>query len=255
MQVLRYLAAIRENNIRLNERFFPLQQPRYTTRFRDLADSLASSSHLVLHLGSGPKDLGAYGGTDRPKLINLDIGLEELRNNPAGLRVCANAEALPLPSDSVDAVCSEHVFEHFARPERVLGECFRVLKGGGHLVVSGPNGQSYIALAARLSSLRFHDKVRRLNHHGDRHGGDGYPTFYRFSTPRTMQRLARQAGFEVVGIERFVGEPCYTVFLPVAHALFVAYHLLLEKLRPWFGFHITSLAIFRKPCVGVREST
>jgi predicted SAM-dependent methyltransferase len=249
------LPRLIETNRKLNDRFFPRNKPRHVDRFREQVLALSENGRVLLHLGSGPKDLGATCGVDRPRLINLDIGLEELRKNPGSLRVCANAEALPLPSDSVDAVCAEHVFEHIARPQRVLGECFRVLKQGGYLVVSGPNGQSYIALAARLSSLRFHDKVRRLNRNGDRDGGDGYPTFYRFSTPRAMQRLARKAGFEVVAMERFVGEPCYTVFLPVAHALFIAYHLLLEKLPPWFGFHITSVATFCKPRVGVREST
>ena len=243
------LEFITRTNRQLNDLFFPQKQVRYVHRFRDLASQLSEDAALVLHLGSGPKDLSPFPGGNgkRPGLINLDLGLRDLKMNPGAWRVCANAEKLPLPENQFDAICSEHVFEHFAAPRQVLAECFRILKPGGFLVVSGPNGGSYIALAARLTSMGFHNKVRRLNRGGRQESCDGFHTFYRFNTPRTMRRLARQSGFEVTAVERFVGEPCYTTFLPVLHLLFIAYHLALEKLRPWLGFHVTAVVVMRKP--------
>ena len=56
--------------------------------------------------------------------------------------------------------------------------------------------------------------------------------------PRSKRRLS---------IERFVGAPCYTGFLPLLHLGFIAYHLALERLKPIAGVHITSVAVFRKP--------
>lgn len=48
-------------------------------------------------------------------------------------------EALPLEDDSVDlAVCFE-ALEHVARPERVIAELRRVLRGSGTLAISSPN--------------------------------------------------------------------------------------------------------------------
>lgn len=245
--MLASLEWIRNLNRSLNDFFFPRSQVRYVGRFRDLASTLTRDAEVILHLGSGPKDLGATlgKGSENVKVINLDLGLQDLRKNPGTLRVCSDAEALPVAGNEVDAICSEHVFEHFAAPERVLAECFRILKPGGHLVVSGPNGRSYIALAARLTPLKFHDRIRHINIGGSV-CGDCFQTFYRFSNPGVMRDLAGRAGFKVISFERFVGEPCYTIFLPVLHLLFIAYHLILQGLSPLFGFHITAVAVFRK---------
>jgi ubiquinone/menaquinone biosynthesis C-methylase UbiE len=231
---------IREFNRRLNDRFFPRHRPRYVSRFRELTTTLSSGCTRVLHLGSGQVDLEPWlpQGPERPQLLALDVSLDALTRNRSRFRICADGECLPLPSACVDLIVAEHVFEHLPRPEACLRECLRILKRGGRLVISGPNGRSYIALAARLTPLRVHRWVRCE--------GTAFPTLYRFSTPRVMQRVANDVGFEMVGLETFVGEPCYTTFLPVVHYLLIGYHLLLERLRPWFNLHITSVALFRK---------
>lgn len=243
------LELINRANRRLNGWFFPMEHVRYVHRFRELACDLSPDSALVLHLGSGPVDLSAdlEKAGRRTALINLDLGLGDLQMNPGSLKVCADAVKLPFSENQFDAICSEHVFEHFAAPQLVLAECFRLLKPGGNLVVSGPNGRSYIALAARMTSLKFHDAVRHLNRRRNGESAGGFHTFYRFSTPRAIRRLGRRSGFEVKALERFVGEPCYTTFLPVLHLAFIAFHLVLEKLSPWLGFHITSVTVLRKP--------
>lgn len=243
------LESITRANLWLNDRFFPRERVRYVHRFRELAREVSGDGALVLHLGSGPVDLTPdleIGGKGR-SVMNVDLALQDLQKNPGAWKVCADAGKLPFGEDRFDAICSEHVFEHFAAPERVLTECLRVLKPGGKLVVSGPNGRSYIGLAARVTSLDFHDAVRHLNRYKTREHSEGFHTFYRFSTPRTIRILGRQAGFEVMAVERFVGEPCYTTFLPLLHLLFIAFHLVLEKLSPLLGFHITAVAVLRKP--------
>jgi hypothetical protein len=103
-----------------------------------------------------------------------------------------------------------------------------------------------VALLARLTPLRFHAWFHRL--------GDGstdnkcvlWPTFYRFSTPVTIRRMGQTTGFEVASLQTFVGEPCYTMYLPFLHLAFIAYHKLLEKLNPIFNFHMTSVVVLRK---------
>ncbi len=246
-----YLSDTRECNCKLNDRFFPRSRPRYVSRFRELVNVFSASAQLVLHLGAGRVDLERHlpQGAVRPRLLALDLSREALQQNPGSLKVCGDAEALPLPSASVDLIVSEHVFEHFPRPIVSLDECFRVLKSGGKLLVSGPNGWSYISLAARLTPLSFHNFMRRLQRATNGSEANGFRTFYRFSTPRSMRRLARKVGLDVViNIETFVGEPCYTTSLPLLHVASIGYHLLLERVHPTFNFHITSVAIFEKPC-------
>jgi SAM-dependent methyltransferase len=249
-----FLSAVRTFNQKLNDTLFPPAALRYTDRFRDLCCELGSKAGVVVHLGAGRVNLEpifggssetALGSVIRPRLLTLDLSLKELQQNTGTLKVCGNAEALPFATRSVDLIVAQHVFEHFPRPVACLRECYRVLTEGGRLVVSGPNGRSYIALMARLTPLEFHNRVHTLMS-GDRES-NAFPTFYRFSSPRMMRRLAASAGLETVSIERFVGEPCYTSFLPLLHLGFIAYHLLLEKLKPIAGVHITSVAIFRKP--------
>jgi ubiquinone/menaquinone biosynthesis C-methylase UbiE len=243
-----FLSRVCEADRKLNDRFFPRSKLRYVDRFKELVRELSGDHQLVLHLGSGCKDLESFPqlASRRLQVVNLDISHSDLQKNPGRLKVCADAQALPLRANSVDLICSEHVFEHFPRPQRVLEECSGVLKEGGCLVVSGPNGRSYIALLARLTPLGFHDFVHRLGGSPGDNEDQVFPTFYRFSTPRTIRRLARETGLEVLSLQTFVGEPCYTSYLPLLHLAFIAYHKLLEKLNPIFNFHITSVVVLRK---------
>lgn len=251
---LSLISRVRAFNAKLNDLFFPPGTPSYVLRFRELAADLGARAEVALHLGAGSVNLESFVTSlaSRPRLLTLDLSLEALRENTGSRRVCGDAEALPLPSRSVDLIVAEHVFEHFPRPEVCLRECHRVLKEGGRLVASGPNGLSYISLLARLTPLGFHRWVHRVA------SGNGkaqvFPTLYRFSSPRVIHRLAAEAGFEITSLERFVGEPCYTGALPILHLAFVAYHLALEKLRPFFGFHITSVAVLRKPLLDARKA-
>ena len=120
------MQRIREFNRRLNDRFFPRCRPRYVSCFRELTKALSFGCARVLHLGSGPVDLEPWlpAGPAKPQLLALDVSLHALTSNSGKLRICADAERLPLPSASVDLIVAEHVFEHFPRPEVCLRECF-----------------------------------------------------------------------------------------------------------------------------------
>jgi len=64
------------------------------------------------------------------------------------------ADALPLASDSIDAVLLPHVLEFEPHPHETLREAQRVLVPEGHLVISGFNPWSLIGLARLLSRRR-----------------------------------------------------------------------------------------------------
>jgi len=60
-----------------------------------------------------------------------------------GLTVnCGTLEQQNFPDNSFDAVSLNHVIEHVPHPVETLRECARILKPGGKLVVSTPNGLS-----------------------------------------------------------------------------------------------------------------
>jgi SAM-dependent methyltransferase len=243
------LSHIRTLNCKLNDIAFPVKATRYTHRFRELTCALSTQAKWVLHLGSGPVNLELLVGSEpaAPHVVALDISQNALRHNSGKFRVCGDGGVLPLPSNSIDLVVAEHVFEHFPAPKICLEECFRVMKHGGKLVVSGPYGWSYVALAARLTPLAVHDWVRRLQGYPRNGRVQSFPTFYRFNSPRVVHQLAARVGFRVVSDEKFVGEPCYTTSLPFIHLAFIAYHFGMEKFGSHWGSHMTSVVVLEKP--------
>lgn len=52
--------------------------------------------------------------------------------------VVGSADNIPLPDNSFDSVVCTQVFEHLEYPEKSASEIYRVLKPGGHLLVTIP---------------------------------------------------------------------------------------------------------------------
>jgi len=88
---------------------------------------------------SGTIRFGAEYGLDAARRAHLE-----------GIRVVRGDLNRPLPfrADAVDVVTSNQVIEHLAHTDLFLSESFRVLKPGGHVVVSTENLSSWHNLAA-----------------------------------------------------------------------------------------------------------
>lgn len=87
-------------------------------------------------------------------------------------------QAIELPDESFDVVCSAHVLEHVPDTDRALAELHRIIRPGGWLVLQVPVLQT---ATAPPTSPEFH--------------GDDTPVFWRFGFDLT-DRL-RAAGFDV----------------------------------------------------------
>ena len=202
----------------------------YLRRYRELVDNALRGPGYVLHLGSGDAvTLSRAHELSHPEstFICVDLDLQALRANPARMKVVADAAALPFKSGSIGAICSEHLLEHLSDPQGVFRESQRVLRAGGRFIFAAPNGWSYIALVTRMVPLRFRATLVQFATHGtSRH--QHFPTYYRANSAVAVQRLARRSGLSVERLEGFVGEPCYTLSLPLIHILAIAWHKLLE---------------------------
>jgi 2-polyprenyl-3-methyl-5-hydroxy-6-metoxy-1,4-benzoquinol methylase len=113
-------------------------------RVRDVLENLHISSpqHKVLDVGCGPGIVLAQIPQGELHGIDLSQHLAEMARERLGDRAeikHANAEEIPYESDTFDAVFCTEVLEHTLHPEVVVAECVRVLKPGGHLVLSVPN--------------------------------------------------------------------------------------------------------------------
>lgn len=108
----------------------------------------------VLGLGYATPYLGAYIG-EAERVIALMPARQGVSPWPPGepglVGLCEDA-ALPLPDNAVDRILLVHAVEHSEELRRCLREVWRVLAGGGRLLVVVPNRRG---LWARLERTPF----------------------------------------------------------------------------------------------------
>jgi 2-polyprenyl-3-methyl-5-hydroxy-6-metoxy-1,4-benzoquinol methylase len=96
-----------------------------------------------------------------------------------------------LPPDMFDVVSCWHVIEHVTDPRRFLTECYRVMRPGGTLVLATPNLDDRIFRAAYLLAR---GRRVRLFEPGERE------LHLFFFSASTLERLAREVGFERISL-------------------------------------------------------
>jgi SAM-dependent methyltransferase len=115
----------------------------HSAGYREMRDRIGPGT--VLDVGSGVGDqtarLGGLGrfvvGIDYDAQTAIDAGRKWA---PRGLRFAAmDGARLGVRDRSIDWVCSSHIIEHFAEPERHAAELARVCVSGGSALVITPN--------------------------------------------------------------------------------------------------------------------
>jgi 2-polyprenyl-3-methyl-5-hydroxy-6-metoxy-1,4-benzoquinol methylase len=91
------------------------------------------------------------------------------------------------PAASFDAIAMSHVIEHVPDPRGMLRECLRLLRSGGQLVMVTPN------IEGRLHRL-----------YGADWRGLEPPRHLTLFSPRAIERLAREVGFDDVTVRTSV---------------------------------------------------
>ena len=105
--------------------------PRRNILDTDLENAKQYMHDIVLDIGGG-RERGQFKRPDDTTWIVLDISRELSPN------IMADAEKLPVKSETIDCVKCTELLEHVEYPEIVIKEITRVLKDGGTLVLSVP---------------------------------------------------------------------------------------------------------------------
>jgi SAM-dependent methyltransferase len=124
--------------------------------------------------------------------VDEHVGVDHVpsERNPQAVDVIAGAYEIPLPDRHADTLLLTSVLEHLEEPERGLAEAFRLLRPGGHVILTAP----FI--------WPIHEAPR---------------DFFRYS-PYGLRHLLEEAGFEVLEVQPLAG--AWTTFsLELSYAL------------------------------------
>ena len=144
-------------------------------RFISLINSYLGKGQPVLDIGCGNGYI--MGNLKANSVIGIDQCFEMLAQGNNKNFLCADAENLPFPKDSFDAVYSVDLLEHIPNPDIMVKESSRVLKDNGKLIIITPNGDLgwFLEILDRLKLktpegphkfLRFNE-LRRLLENGN----------------------------------------------------------------------------------------
>ncbi len=120
----------------------------------------------------------------------------------------AERDAFPYPEASFDTVLCCELIEHlFADPMHMMSEINRILKPGGHLLVTTPNLGSMRAISAILQG--YHPSFFPAYIRPRAEGEETEARHNREYVPMEIQHLLTDAGFDVVRLEtgEFLDEP------------------------------------------------
>ncbi len=154
----------------------------------------------LLDVASGPGYATAAAVRRGTNAVGIDFSAEMVaeakRQHPAVEFQEGDAEELPFPDGSFDALVINFGLLHFARPEQALKEAHRVLRSRGKIGFTvWDKPEKAIGFSIILRAIQAHGNMNVPIPPG--------PPFFRFSDPEECSQALRQAGFvtpNVVGV-------------------------------------------------------
>jgi SAM-dependent methyltransferase len=121
---------------------------RHEAAYRWVAAAVPVRGAVVLEAGCGEGyGAGLLAAAGAELVVGADLDRRTLAHvrgtYPAVRPVRANLVALPLADAAVDIVVASQVVEHLWDQDAFVGECARVLRPGGRLVLTTPNRRTF----------------------------------------------------------------------------------------------------------------
>ncbi|WDF35478.1 class I SAM-dependent methyltransferase [Streptomyces sp. T12] len=160
----------------------------------------------VLDVGCGDGSAAAVAARvlDGHRIVGVDWSQDALRRAarrlPRVVRGQLSDGGLPFVSGSADAVLFSEVVEHLVDPDGALDELRRVLRPGGHLMLSTPNLAAWYNRALLVGGVQpVFSEVSLRRVHG--RPGSQVVGHLRLFTARALREFVTASGFEVVRLE------------------------------------------------------
>jgi SAM-dependent methyltransferase len=195
--------------------------PRSLRQARMLARALSGpatgSPRTILDIGCGDGTAAATAAPLLPghRVIGVDWSQDALRRArtriPYAVRGELTGGGLPFASGAADAVLFSEVVEHLVDPDAALDEIRRVLRPGGHLMLSTPNLAAWYNRGLLLAGVQpVFSEVSLRGIHG--RPGKEVVGHLRLYTARALKEFVAASGFDVVRLE---GAPFHGVPRPL----------------------------------------
>jgi SAM-dependent methyltransferase len=167
-----------------------------------LADALLDAAGVtagsrVLDVCTGPGFIAAAAAARGASVTGLDFSAamiaEARRRHPGVTFREGDAEALPFPAGSFDAVVMSFGLLHLSKPDTAIADAHRVLRPGGRyaLTVWAPPDQA-VGFGMALKAIQQHGNADVPLPEG--------PPFFRFSAPEEFRRTLEGADFVDVNV-------------------------------------------------------
>jgi SAM-dependent methyltransferase len=183
--------------------------PRSLRQARMLAAALGPATgtpRTVLDIGCGD---GTAAATAAPlltghRIVGVDWSHDALKRARAHLSYAIRGEltggGLPFRTACADAVLFSEVIEHLVDPDAALDEIRRVLRPGGHLMLSTPNLAAWYNRALLLAGVQpVFSEVSLRAIHG--RPGTEVVGHLRLYTARALREFVAASGFEIVEVK------------------------------------------------------
>src|SRR6266851_1150536 len=146
----------------------------------------------ILDVASGPGYVAAAAAARGARVVGVDFSAPMVARArmiyPTVEFQEGDAEAIPFPDRSFDAVVMNFGMLHLARPERAMTQAARVLKPGGCFAFTvWARPEEAVGFGIILKAIQSHGNPAVQLPQG--------PSFFRFSDPPECDRTLREAGF------------------------------------------------------------
>jgi 2-polyprenyl-3-methyl-5-hydroxy-6-metoxy-1,4-benzoquinol methylase len=219
-----------------------------TSRFANLVKSYLRPESRVLDLGAGSGKEGPVnfrGGVHTVVGLDCDSYIQD--NTWIDHGVLGLAQDLPFRAESFELVISDWAVEHFAQPEAIASEVFRVLKPSGLFAFRTGNIRHYSYAIAAVTPHWFHRLVANRVRGLPPDEGAPHPTHYLMNTREAVRECLGGVGFEERELVMVEPEPSYLMFSVPSFLLALAYERLVNRIAQLSGFRACILGCFRKP--------
>lgn len=139
--------------------------------------------------------------------------------------ICPLEDLQGIPNAGYDTAFANFVLEHISNPQKAAQEMARIIKPGGHLVLSLSNPLAPEFILARLTPTWFHQLFRQDDHE------EAYPVKYSYKTINNFINIMNQAGWLLEEEKRFPAVHNYLYRFVFLGSLSKFYDNLLTSLR------------------------